>query len=317
MRINRLVRGAFRYLSDPCYRFLFRASRGKYNAMPDREFLSAMYKAIFGQEINWETPTGFNEKLQWLKLYNRRPEYTMMVDKYLVRDYIAQVLGEEFLIPLLGVWDDPDEIDFDALPDQFVLKCNHNSGLGMCICKDKSKLDIPKVKAELRKGLKQDYYLTGREWPYKDVPRKIICEKFMSDGSKEDLKDYKFYCFNGKAKMLGIYSDRNKPFPTKADYFYEKFQWLDLTWGYPHAEVTPGRPEEFLQMMEIAEKLAQKLPSIRVDLYLCGKRIYFGELTFFDGSGFDHIEPMEWDYKLGEYCVLPKKSDKLEILEKR
>lgn len=317
MKKTNIIAKGIKYFSDKDYRTIINARLGMYDRLPDDKYLKKLFKAYFHKELNLENPVTFNEKLQWLKLYNRKPEYTMMVDKYKVREYIAQTLGEEYLIPLLGVWDDPDEIDFDALPDQFVLKCNHNSGLGMCICKDKSKLDIPKVKAELRKGLKQDYYLTGREWPYKDVPRKIICEKFMSDGSKEDLKDYKFYCFNGKAKMLGIYSDRNKPCPTKADYFDEKFQWLDLTWGYPHAEVTPGRPEEFLQMMEIAEKLAQKLPSIRVDLYLCGKRIYFGELTFFDGSGFDHIEPMEWDYKLGEYCVLPKKSDKLEILEKR
>lgn len=306
MKKTNIIAKGIQYFSDKDYRTIINANLGLYDRLPDDKYLKKLFKAHFHKELDLENPATFNEKLQWLKLYNRKPEYTMMVDKYKVREYIAQTLGEEYLIPLLGVWDDPDEIDFDALPDQFVLKCNHNSGLGMCICKDKSKLDIPKVKAELRKGLKQDYYLTGREWPYKDVPRKIICEKFMSDGSKEDLKDYKFYCFNGKVKMLGIYSDRNKPCPTKVDYFDEKFQWLDLTWGYRHAEVTPGKPEEFLQMMEIAEKLAQKLPSIRVDLYLCGKGIYFGELTFFDGSGFDHMEPMEWDYKLGDWIDLPK-----------
>ena len=144
--------------------------------MPDATFLKLAYKSRMGRKLDLDNPQTFNEKLQWLKLYDRRPEYTMMVDKYKVRDYIAEKLGEEYLIPLLGVWDDPDEIDFDALPNQFVLKCNHNSGLGMCICKDKTKLDIEKVKEELRKGLKQDYYLTGREWPYKDVLRKIICE---------------------------------------------------------------------------------------------------------------------------------------------
>lgn len=296
-------------------RFSFLNSLGCYNELPDEKFLKKAFKIHMNQELDLDDPKTINEKIQWLKLYNRKPEYTMMVDKYKVRNYVAETIGEEYLIPLLGVWDSPEEIDFDALPDQFVLKCNHNSGLGMCICKDKSKLDIPKVKAELRKGLKQDYYLSGREWPYKNVPRKIICEKFMSDGTGEDLKDYKFYCFNGKVKMVGIYSDRNRPCPTKADYFDENFQWLDLTWGYPHAEVKLEKPEEFQKMIEIAEKFAKTLPMIRVDLYLCGKRIYFGELTFFDGSGFDHIEPMEWDYKLGEYCVLPKNGEKPEILE--
>lgn len=150
-----------------------------------------------------------------------------MVDKYKVREYIAQMLGEEYLIPLLGVWDDPEDIDFNALPNQFVLKCNHNSGLGMCICKDKSKLDVPKVKDELRKGLQQNYYLSNREWPYKDIPRKIIAEKYMEDASG-DLKDYKFYCFNGVMKFVMINSDRNTDKPTRADYFDRDFNWLDL-----------------------------------------------------------------------------------------
>ena len=231
-----------------------------------------------------------------------------MVDKYKVRNYIAEQLGEEYLIPLLGVWDDPEEIDFDALPNQFVLKCNHNSGLGMCICKDKSKLDIQSVKEELRKGLAQDYYLTGREWPYKNVPRKIICEKYMIDETEGDLKDYKFYCFNGKVKMLGIYSDRNKKCPTKADYFDENYQWIDMTWGYDRAEKKPEKPAKFTEMIEIAEKLSAGLPAVRVDLYQCGEKIYFGEMTFFDGSGFDHIEPIEWDYKMGNWVHLPNRA---------
>ena len=149
---------------------------GHFDKLPDKLYLQIMYYANMRRFLNMNTPRTFNEKLQWLKLYDRRPEYTMMVDKYRVREYIAETIGEQYLIPLLGVWEDPDDIDFDALPNQFVLKCNHNSGLGMCICKDKSKLDIPKVKRELRKGLAQDYYLSGREWPYKDVPRRIIAE---------------------------------------------------------------------------------------------------------------------------------------------
>ena len=229
-----------------------------------------------------------------------------MVDKYKVREYIAQMIDEEYLIPLLGVWDDPDEIDFDALPNQFVLKCNHNSGTGMCICKDKSKLNIEKVKKELRKGLKEDYYLKFREWPYKDVPRKIIAEKYMEDASGE-LRDYKFYCFNGVMKFVMINSDRNTDKPTRADYFDRDFNWLDFTWGYSHAEVHPQKPEQFEKMVAIAERLSKGLPHIRVDLYDCNGKIYFGELTFFDGSGFDKIEPLEWDYKIGEMLKLPSK----------
>lgn len=302
--MNRYIRMMKQFVLDPKVRFGYLTRAGFYNHMSDEEYLSRKYQLYFGQKLNLQNPQTFNEKLQWLKLYNRKPEYTMMVDKYKVREYIAQELGEEYLIPLLGVWDDPDEIDFDALPDQFVLKCNHNSGLGMCICKDKSKLDISKVKAELRKGLKQDYYLTGREWPYKDVPRKIIAEKYMVDDSG-DLKDYKFYCFDGAMKFVMINSDRNTDKPTRADYFDQDFNWLDFTWGYSHAEVHPQKPDQFEKMVAITEKLSKGLPHIRVDLYDCNGQIYFGELTFFDGSGFDKIEPLEWDYKIGKMLKLP------------
>lgn len=302
--MNRYIRMVKQFVLDPKVRFGYLTRAGFYNHMSDEEYLSRKYQLYFGQKLDLQNPQTFNEKLQWLKLYNRKPQYTVMVDKYKVREYIAQELGEEYLIPLLGVWDNPDEIDFDALPNQFVLKCNHNSGLGMCICKDKSELDISKVKVELRKGLKQDYYLTGREWPYKDVPRKIIAEKYMEDVSG-DLKDYKFYCFNGEMKFVMINSDRNTSRPTRADYFDRDFNWLDFTWGYSHAEVHPKKPEQFEKMVAIVEKLAKGLPHIRVDLYDCNGKIYFGELTFFDGSGFDKIEPLEWDYKIGKLLKLP------------
>lgn len=302
--MNRYIRMVKQFVLDPKVRFGYLTRAGFYNHMSDEEYLSRKYQLYFGQKLDLQNPQTFNEKLQWLKLYNRKPEYTVMVDKYKVREYIAQELGEEYLIPLLGVWDNPDEIDFDALPNQFVLKCNHNSALGMCICKDKSELDISKVKVELRKGLKQDYYLTGREWPYKDVPRKIIAEKYMEDVSG-DLKDYKFYCFNGEMKFVMINSDRNTSRPTRADYFDRDFNWLDFTWGYSHAEVHPKKPEQFEKMVAIVEKLAKGLPHIRVDLYDCNGKIYFGELTFFDGSGFDKIEPLEWDYKIGKLLKLP------------
>ena len=306
MQVNKILAMLYRAITDRKIRFAYLSKFGLFNKMPDERYLKLKYKNVFGRDLDLENPKTFNEKLQWLKLYNRKPEYTMMVDKYKVREYIAHELGEEYLIPLLGVWDDPDEIDFDALPDQFVLKCNHNSGLGMSICRDKSELDIPKVKRELKRGLKQDYYLTSREWPYRDVPRKIIAEKYKEDASGE-LRDYKFYCFNGVMKFVMINSDRNTPKPTRADYFDRNFNWLDFAWGYSHAEVQPQKPEQFEKMVAIAEKLAAGLPHIRVDLYECNGQIYFGELTFFDGSGFDKIEPVEWDYKIGNMLKLPDK----------
>ena len=228
-----------------------------------------------------------------------------MVDKYLVRDYVKEKIGEEYLIPLLGVWDDPEKIDFNELPMQFVLKCNHNSGLGMCICKDKNSLDINKVKEELKKGINQNYYLTSREWPYKDVPRRIIAEKYMVDESGYELKDYKFYCFDGKVKLVMINSDRMSSEKTKANYFDENYQPLDFVWGYENAEIPPQKPEKFEEMKYLAEKLSEGITHVRIDFYQTPSGIYFGEITFFDGSGFDAIEPIEWDYKIGSWLKLP------------
>ncbi len=270
--------------------------------MPDKEYLEKKFYVTMGYPLDLNNPQTFNEKLQWLKLYDRKPEYTMMVDKYKVREYIKEKLGEEYLIPLLGVWDKAEDIDFDKLPNQFVLKCNHNSGLGMYICKDKSKLtqkEIKVIRKNLIKGLQQDYYLTGREWPYKNVPRKIIAEKYMEDETGQ-LRDYKFYCFNGEPKIIMINSDREIG-KTKADYFDMDFNWIDLKWGYEHALIKPSKPINFKKMKELAVVLSKNIPELRVDFYEVNNKIYFGELTFFDGSGFDKIEPKEWDKKIGDW----------------
>lgn len=256
--------------------------------LPDKAYLKIKYRLIMGKKLNLKSPKTMNEKLQWLKLYNRNPKYTIMADKYKARDYISEKLGEEYLIPLLGVWDNPDDIDFDKLPDKFVLKCNHNSGLGMCICKDKSKLDIKKVKKELKKGLKQNYYKTGREWPYKDIPRKIICEKYMTDDNQDCLTDYKFFCFNGNVDSVMLCIDRNIGSP--------KFYFFDKEWNLKRLNVrgknapegfSLPKPEGMDKMFEIAEKLSKGHAFLRVDLYYANNQIYFGETTFFPQSGFD------------------------------
>ncbi len=272
---------------------------------PDKMYLKMKYRLLMGKKLDLKNPKTYTEKLQWLKLYNRKPEFTVMVDKYLAKKYVADKIGEEYIIPTLGVWDSPKEINFDKLPDQFVLKCNHNSGLGMCICKDKSKLDIEKVERELRKGLKQDYYLTGREWPYKDVPRKIIAEKFLiNEGShSSDLPDYKFYCFDGEVKVVLIATNR---FTT------HNFNYVDVdynpislisTEGEPNKELE-NKPECWDKMLEIARILSKDIIHVRVDLYTsCGK-IYFGELTFFDASGYDDFGSKEWNERLGSWIKL-------------
>ncbi len=290
---------------DQEYRFGIFSSLGFYNNISDEEFLKKKFKIIMKKELNLENPLTYNEKLQWLKLYDRKDEYTKMVDKYEVRSIIKEKIGDEYLIPLLGCWESPNDIDFEKLPEKFVLKCNHNSGLGMCICQNKNNLNIVKVKNELSKGLKENYYLSGREWPYKNVKRKIIAEQFIE--SDDGLKDYKFYCFNGKVKLLGVYSDRNSINSTKADYFDENYNPVDILWGYEHSQILPSKPTKFEKMKEIAEILSRDFPELRVDLYQCGEKIYFGELTFYDGSGFEKINPVDWDIKMGDWIKLPKK----------
>lgn len=302
MQIKNIVRKLFKLITDSQYRNLILCNLGCFDTLDDKTYLKRKYKAFMGKELNLESPKTFNEKLQWLKLYDRKPEYTMMVDKYAVRKYIADTIGEEYLIPLLGVWDNPDDIDFDALPNQFVLKCNHNSGLGMCICKDKSKLDIEKVKAGLRKGLEQDYYLTGREWPYKDVPRKIVCEKYMQNGSDECLTDYKFFCFNGEPKIMYIASDHAKQ--PKPDFFDMNFNKVNIRMEDPNSEEVHVKPIYFEEMKRIATKLSSNTSFLRIDYYIINNELYFGELTFFHMSGFAPINPEKWAYILGDWIKL-------------
>lgn len=299
-----MLKKIIKFLKDKNYRFCILSNFHFYDRLSDEEFIKRKYKSTMHKDLNLSNPESFNEKLQWLKLYDRKLEYTRMVDKYSVRGYIAEKIGEEHLIPLLGVWDDPSKIDFEKLPNQFVLKCNHNSGLGMCICKDKKELNVKKVKKGLKKGLKQNYYLMGREWPYKNVARKIICEQYMIDQKVKGLNDYKFYCFDGRVKAIGIYQDRNTEKPTTVDYFDRDYKWQDFSWGYPHAKHVPNRPEQLDNMIEIAETLSQGFKEIRVDLYLCNGKVYFGELTFFDGSGFEKFEPEIIDRQWGNWIDL-------------
>lgn len=265
----------------------FLAARGFFCWLDDKKYLKLIYWSRMGSKLNLANPESFNAKLQWLKLYDRKPEYTIMVDKYAVRRYIADTIGEEYLIPLLGVWDNPDYIDFDALPDQFVLKCNHNSGLGMCICKDKSKLDIAKVKAELRKGLKQDYYLTSREWPYKNVKPRIIAEKYMSDEGKEELSDYKVLCFNGEPRIVEVHKGRFNGQHTQ-DCYDEFWNKTDIEqYDLPKTDEIMPKPVFLDEMLRLSRLLSKDLTHIRVDWYYTNSRLYFGELTFYDGSGFN------------------------------
>lgn len=412
--------------------------------MPSRLYLQLKYRLWLGKWPDLKHPKSFNEKLQWIKLYDHNPRYTMMVDKVKVKEYVASLLGEEYVIPNIGVWDDPNKIDFNELPDRFVLKCNHNSGLGMCICKNKSSLDVKKVRRNLRKGLRQNYYYGGREWPYKDVPRLILAEPFIDpipdvhdlpeynwycfngepllfqevfdrkvctsvnfsnsihkdsiesnlmgnaqpsfhitsqfkivrelsktipfsrivlyetgkstfygncfsymlpemksdsldicnemlqqmqvkpgeikgswivnlspDGllhiTTPDLQDFKIYCFNGEPKLVMVSSGRfsgNMTF----DYYSVEWKRMPIRWGADNSTGDIDPPLNFGKMLELSRKLSSGLPHVRVDMYnVCG-RLYFGELTFFDSSGFGRIEPTEWDDLMGSWLILPEHS---------
>ena len=282
--------------------------------VPDEIYLKNLYRCQMQEELDLENPQTFSQKLQWLKLYYRKPEFTTMVDKYAVKEYVAERIGEEYIIPTFGVWDSFDEIDFDSLPEQFVLKSTNGSGNnGVVICTDKSKLDKKAAKKRLEKSMKLDCYVGLVEWPYHNVPRRIIAEKFMSekgdDGQYKDLHDYKIFCFDGVAKALFIASDRqDKDAETRFDFFDADFRHLPFTNGHPMSDEgnMPRQPETFEQMKSLAEKLTKGLPHARVDFYEVNGKAYFGEITFYHNSGLVQFVPNEWDEKWGKMIALPE-----------
>jgi len=272
--------------------------------MSDKTYLKCMWRLTRGKRLNFENPQSFNEKLQWLKLYNRKPIYTTMVDKYAVKEYVEKIIGKEYIIPTLALYNSAEDIDFEALPDQFVLKCTHDSG-GIVICDDKSKLNRHESVRKLHKALHSDFYWYTREWPYKNVHPRIIAEQYMTDGDGE-LKDYKFFCFNGIPKVMFVASDRFNPQEeTKFDFFDMDYNHLPFTNGHPNANILPVKPKSFEKMKDLASRLSKNIPHVRVDFYDINGKIYFGELTFFHFSGFVKFEPEKWDNKLGDYLTLP------------
>jgi len=285
------------------------ASRGFYNRLPDKEFLEKKFALEMGKKLDLDNPQTFNEKLQWLKLYDRKPLYTTLADKYAVRQYIKDKIGEEYLIPLVGgPWKSFDEIDFDALPSQFALKCTHDSG-GLVICRDKSKLDIDAARKKISRCLKRNYYLSGREWPYRNVPPQIIAEQYIEDTKTKELRDYKFFSFDGAAKVMYIVTDRaSETEKMKYDFFDMDFQHLPFTTDHPNANVPPEKPTAFNEMKELANQLSEGIPQARIDFYEVDEKVYFGEITFFHDSGMVPFEPDEWDMILGSWIKLPQKT---------
>lgn len=298
-----------RLFVDRDYRNVILAGKGFYRWMPDEHYLKLLFRAKMKRPLSLENPRTFNEKLQWLKLYDRRMEYTVMADKYRVREYIAKKIGGNYLVPLLGVWEDPDDIDFSKLPNQFVLKCNHNSGYGMCICREKEQLDYSRVRKQLKEGQKEDYYQKYREWPYKNIERKVIAEKYLMDRDQPDgIVDYKVHNFNGVPKVILVCKNRFRTGGMTEDFFDSTWKHLQLSRkNYQNAEECPAKPQKLGQMLELACALSENVPFLRTDFYEVEGKLYFGELTFFPAAGMEAFVPQEWDEIMGEWLVLPSR----------
>ena len=279
--------------------------------LPDRLSLKIMFRLRLHQKLDLKNPKTFNEKMQWIKLYDRRPEYVRMVDKLRVRDYIAEKIGEEHLIPLLGHWDRYEDIDFRSLPDQFVLKCNHDSG-SVKIVHDKNAIDHAEFRTFFDTRLRENPYKYGREWPYKQVKPCIIAEKLMEDSAgKGDLTDYKIHCFSGEPRAVQVISDRFSPEGIKNDYYTLDWKNYGLRRGEMHnAEYLAPRPEQLPEMLTLARKLSEGIPFVRTDFYVIDGKVYFGEMTFFPASGFNPFTPDKWDRVFGDWIQLPEKKTK-------
>lgn len=271
--------------------------------IPDELYLKIHTKITFGYWPNLNEPKLFNEKIHWLKLHNRNPEYIKYVDKYEVKRIVSEKIGSQYIVPTLGIWNTFDEIDFSSLPNQFVLKCTHDSG-SVVIVKNKNNFDKKSARKKIKKAMSHNYFWLGREWAYKNVKPRIIAEKFISDFESEDLKDYKFFCFDGKVKLIQV--DYDRFIEHKRNLYTPEWECIDAFIEYPsHPEIKIPKPDKLNQMISIAEKLSENIAFVRIDLYNPHDKIYFGEMTFYHEAGFGLIRPKEFELKLGEYitCV--------------
>lgn len=291
----------YKALKDPYFVAFAILKRIAFLIKDDVRYVKWQYYFSMHKKLNIANPETYNEKLQWLKLHSKHEEYTLLVDKYEVKEYVANLIGKEHVIPTIGIWDSFDDIDFSKLPNQFVLKCTHDSG-GIIICTDKSKLSISKARKKLNKCLRKRFFYENREYPYKNVRPRIIAEEYMVDESGTELKDYKFFCFNGQPKMLFVATDR--PYDTRFDFYDLNFNHLPFKQGHPWATKEIKKPKGFDEMIRLAGLLSKDIPHVRVDFYDVNGKVYFGELTFFHFGGIVPFEPEEWDYKIGEWLDL-------------
>jgi len=275
------------------------------NLMPDKLYLQIVFYINLKQKLNLDNPKTFNEKLQWLKLYNRKPEYTKMVDKLEVKNFVKKVIGAQYIIDTYGVWDKFEDIDFDSLPKKFVLKCTHDSG-GLIICKDKEKLDYVECERRIKASLSNNYFVYGREWPYKNVKPKVFAEEYIEDKKYDVLPVYKFMCFDGEPKIIQTIQN-DKQSNESIDYFDLEWKLLDIRQGFPNSQKPYEKPKKLREMIEIARIFSKNHPFLRVDLYVVNDEIKFSEFTFYSDGGFMRFDPPLWDGKLGEWISLPSK----------
>ena len=273
--------------------------------IPKKHYLKIVYKIKTGEKLNLKNPTTFCDKQNWLKINEIHPEYTQLVDKVGVREYIKEKIGEEYLFPIYGAWNHFSDIDFDTLPDKFVLKCNHDSG-SVKVIADKSTINNDELEKFFEDRLKLNPYTFGREYPYRNVKPCIIAEKFMIPDGEEDIRDYKFFCFNGKPEIMFIATDRSTD--VKFDFFDMDFNHLDITNIHEQSGLEIQKPEMFDEMKKVAAKLSQGMKFVRIDLYEIRGKIYFGEFTFFHGGGFWPMTPEKWEYDLGKLIHISKLS---------
>lgn len=300
-----------RLITDKAFRFSVLSKYGFYNWLTDKSHIQKKYRYEFGRDIDLENPMTYNEKLQWLKLNDRRAEYTTMVDKFEAKRFVESRVGAGYVIPVVGgPWRSFDEIEFDRLPNQFVLKTTHDCG-GVYICTDKSRFDYVHARRFITRHLKSNYYITCREWPYKNVEPRILAEAYIKDAQQttvvEQLTDYKFFCFDGVPRAMFIATDRaDKNTETKFDFFDMDFKHLPIVQGHPNSDKVIQKPWAFDKMKELAAALSMSFPHVRVDFYCTKDKVYVGELTLFHFGGFVPFQPAEWDSIFGDWIRLPK-----------
>lgn len=293
-----MIKKVMEYIMHPQF-FLIWLDARRIITLKDDVYLKILYQKVMKKKLNLENPQTFNEKLQWLKLNEKKDIYTTMVDKYEAKKYVANLIGEEYIIPTIAVYDKFDDIDFNKLPNQFVIKCTHDSG-GVVLCKDKEKFDINIAKQKIERCLKKNYFYDGREWPYKNIKPRIIIEKYMSDSKNEDLIDYKIMCFNGIPRCSFTCSNRRSKEGLNVDFYDIEWNKMPFERHYKNSKDIIKKPKNYDLMIELSKKLSKETKFLRVDFYEIEGKLYFGELTFFPGGGMEEFTPEEWDRKLGD-----------------